>query len=246
MNVFEFGDAKLRLKDIDPLYTALWKARLPLSVRQRFTFAEVTFDLAGVAARITEAKDYWTAFEAAARATPRGAPRRYFRGHVALEAVAEYKRKYGTVENLMTQLHGTFTEVNAYICREFAQYGPTAAFKLADMAERVCCNKIDFSETTAKELCCSKQVQKGFDKAYCALRLKPEELLPALKKHRWATLASPRYDRALNAQEFETILCYYSHDDAHQQHNPGDDIEGIRKELTGFGDLADLLIRRLP
>lgn len=63
MNIFEFGDAKLRCRDIDPLYFALVK----LSLRQRrlFTMSLVMFDHAGLAAQITESSDFYKAMHAA-------------------------------------------------------------------------------------------------------------------------------------------------------------------------------------
>ncbi len=247
LNFFAFSDAKLRLKDLDPLYTAVWNAKLALPLRQRYTLAEVTFDHAGLAARIAEAKDYWKAFDRAARETLRGAPRRYFRGKVAFAAIENYRSKYRTPEKMISVLRGPFSEVNLYICREFAQYGPCAAFKLADMAERVCENEIDFSQCSVKELCNSKQVRKGFERAAASECYSADEtFLSAMLKRKWATRASPRYDRALNAQELESLCCYYSHGITHRGHWPGEDVIGIRKELVGWGDLAQELERRLP
>lgn len=246
MNIFQFGDAKLALKDLDPLYTALHDTKMAAAARKRFTLAEVAFDLAGLAAQITEAPDFWQAMHNACAQTLRGAPRRYFRGAVAFAALDTLQARYGTGEAVIDALQGTFEEVQALICGTFPQFGPCAAFKLADMAERVCGNKIDYSQVTAKQICSNSQVLKGYRKAAANLGVADEALLGLLKKHKWKTKASPRYDRPLNAQEFETILCYYSHDDGKNKHMPGMDSEGIEAELKGHGKLAERLIYNLP
>lgn len=248
MDIFEFGDAKLRANDLDPLYTAVVNTKMTAADRKRYTLAEVTFDLAGLAADITEAGSgkFWQAMHDAATQTKRGAPRRYFRGQVAHVALDKLEATYGTGEGCIDALKGDYVDVAVIIKRNFPQYGPCAAFKLADMAERVCGNKIAFGEVTAKQLCSNSQVQKGFDKACVVLGLDTDKLLPAMARYKWATLASPRYDRPLNQQEFETLLCYYSHDDAHNKHMPGMDSPGIEAELVGHGKLAQKLIQNLP
>lgn len=238
MNVYEFGDAKLRLRDIDPLYWAVWDAHLSLKMRQRYTLAEVAFDHAGLAAQIAEAGDFWAAMRSAARSTLRGAPRRYYQGEKSAQSVDALQRMYGTPERAISALQGTYREVEALIRSTWPEFGKCAAFKLADMAERVCGNKIDFSTVTATDLCTNRQVKAGFDKA--------AQPLEKLLAYNWASRAGPRLDRRINQQELETILCYFSHDDAHSKHLPGMDTEGIRKELTGWGCLADKLIRHLP
>lgn len=238
MNVYEFGNAKLRLRDIDPLYWAVWDARLPLKVRQRYTLAEVAFDHAGLAAQITESNDFWRAMQEAARTTLRGAPRRYYRGEKAQRSLRALQVTYVTPERAISALQGTYKEVEALICSTWPEFGKCAAFKLADMAERVCCNNIEFSNVTVTDLCTNRQVKAGFDKA--------AQPLKKLLAYNWVSRAGPRLDRRINQQELETILCYFSHDDAHSKHLPGMDIEGIRKELTGWGRLADKLISHLP
>lgn len=246
LTIFEFGDAKLRANDLDPLYTALYRTKLPHAVLCAYTIAEVMFDHAGLAARIAESKDFWQACTAAAQQPLRGAPRRYFRGPLALQAIEVLRHRYLTPVKAVEALWGPFAYVNKYICANWPQFGPCAAFKLADMVERVCLQPIDFSACTAAEVCNSRQVQQGFDKACQVLGIAPAALLPTMQRYKWATLASPRYDRPLNAQEFETLLCYYSHNPARSKHLPGMDIVGISSELEGYGRLARKLQSNLP
>jgi hypothetical protein len=245
MNVFEFGDAKLRAQDIDPIYTALHGAKLTLATRRRYTLAYVAFDHAGLAARILEAPDFWEAMHETVVQTVRGAPRRYFRGRAAHAAVDAIHSNFGTPENCLAAMQGHYHEVLKHIRSTMPQFGPCAAFKIADMAERVCGNRIHF-DIDIFTVCSNAQVQKGAEKACAALGVPMEKLIDKLRSYKWATKASPHYDRPLNQQEFETILCYYSHDDAHNKHMPGMDATGMRKELEGYGKFAHKLINHLP
>lgn len=175
----------------------------------------------------------------------RGAPRRYVRGARALNAVAYLKSKYSNPEHAITCLKGSYAEAKHIVC-SWPQWGACAAFKLCDMAERVCAQHIDFNDVNITNLCTNKQVQAGVDKAcrtaYCA----PATLMMKMNAYQWSTRAGPTYDRRLNAQEFETILCYYSHDFAHSKHMPGMDALNVYKELQGFGELSTRIRAALP
>lgn len=232
MNILEFGDAKLLAEDVDPLYIALHQAQLPLSVRRRFTLAEVAYDDAGIAAQIASApsKQFWERMAAAASEKKRGSPRRYFFPTVALSWIDWARGRYGTGEMAVASLAGMFADVKREM-KPWNGWGPCAMFKLADMAERVCHNQIDFSAVGEREICSNGQVKKGWDKAAASLHVKPSELLDRLRAHNWATEAPPDYYRSLNAQEWESIVCYYSHDDKTSKHLPGMDRIGIIKEL---------------
>lgn len=256
MNVFEFGDAKLRLKDIDPLYWAVHNAGMDEVWKCAYTVAFVTFDLAGLAASITDTweggkrtwRAYWGAMHMAVDQTKRGAPRRYFRGQVAHEALYWLEARYGNPVKMLAALKGTFNEAEAEM-KAWPQFGPTAYFKLADMAERVCGVPIDFEVITPKQLMSNVQVTKGVVKALedmPVLTRTAEDLFESMRRYKWATKAGPGYDRKLGMQEFETILCYYSHDDAHNRHMPGMDIHNIAAELGGWGATADKLQMALP
>lgn len=250
--VFEFGDAKLRLKDIDPLYYALHKSGRSRDWLCAYTFAFVSFDLAGLACQIMEdagnsiGKRYWKAMHKAMDQTKRGAPRRYFRQQLGHDALTFIEKRHGTAVSALTSLAGTFWDAQDEMKR-WPQYGPTAYFKMADMAERVCGVPIDFNVITMRELMSNVQVTKGVEKAMRASGIEsPDALRAAMEKYKWATKAGPDFKRKLNMQEFETILCYYSHDDAHQKHWPGDDIHNIAAELRGWGATAEHLIWMLP
>lgn len=248
--IFEFGDAKLRANDIDPLYGALIRSGMTHTQLCEFTLTFVSFDHAGIASRIMglPLPAYWQGMLDAVKQTTRGAPRRYYRGPKALASVRALQARYGSAAQALAALAGPYADAKATIHAYWPGFGPCAAFKLCDMAERVCGIKVDFKEVTVADICSNAQVQKGFDKARNLLarqrRVVPQnvDLVGELFKHKWATKAPPLGDRNLNSQEFETILCYYSHDFHNNKHLPGMDVVNIRNELTGYGALADKLI----
>jgi hypothetical protein len=175
----------------------------------------------------------------AAQSKVRGAPRRYFFPHLAVPVLAQIREDYRhSATRVMRSLKGTYDDAVAEM-KKWPYYGPTAYFKMADMAERVCGIPIDFSAVTPAQLASNAMVAKGVAKAQAASGYDTSEaLLAAMARYKWATKAPPHYDRSLNAQEFETILCYYSHDDGKNKHLPGMDIENIKAELTGWGKTA--------
>lgn len=244
MNILEFGDAKLALQDIDPLYRALRQLKGWSQSRLcEFTLAFVSFDHAGLACEICETPSYWDGMLLAAKSKVRGAPRRYFFPRVAEPAIRELIGRYGTARNALAALAGPYAQAEQ-VMATWPYYGPTAWFKMADMAERVCGIPIDFSAVGMRDIMSNAMVTKGVHKAMKSLDLtRPEQLLRAMRNHKWRTLAGPLFDRRLNIQEFETILCYYSHDDGKNKHLPGMDIENIIGELQGWGPLSRRLIK---
>jgi hypothetical protein len=243
MNVLEFGDAKLALQDIDPLYRALKEMKWPRQKLCEYTLAFVSFDHAGLACWVCEHDNFWTGMTNAAENKLRGAPRRYFFPRVATPAVRTLRDRYGSAKTALDALAGPYAQAEALL-RTWPHYGPTACFKLCDMAERVCGVNVDFSMVTPEQLMSNKMVTKGVYKAMHSLGVdSPNSLFRAMRRHPWRTLAGPGFDRPLNMQEFETILCYYSHDDGKNKHLPGMDIENICGELFGWGKIAERLIK---
>lgn len=244
MNFVDFVNAKMRLNDLDPFYTAIHRAKTPVRTRLRLTFAQASFDHAGISCEVAESDDFWEAMRTAIRGKTRGGSRRYFRGPAAFAAVDHFEKTFTTVENLMSHVCSckTLAEVEKFADKRLPQFGKWASFKLADMTERVCGSFISFEHA---DIMSSKQVQKGAEKAAASLEIDVGELMGLLDDQTWATLASPRFDRPLNVQEYETLLCNYSHE-GDREHIPGHDVENIRRELEGYGKLAARLIKHLP
>jgi len=185
----------------------------------------------------------------AAAETLRGAPRRYYRGdaaHRSIDALAAVGG--GSPWRLLCDLRGPYAAALGRVQQYWPGWGPTAAWKICDMAERVCGIPIDYAYCE-DVLISNDMVAKGVEKACDVLGIGGSEraftLFDRMKKHKWATLAPPHYDRPLGLQEFETLLCYYSHDWKTNKHMPGNDKVLIKGELTGWGPLANKLIENL-
>lgn len=242
MDIFAFIQAKLRIDDVEPMYTAIMRSKLPLRIRQRLCFAEGLADHLGLAARMAEAEDFWGAAHAYVAQGQRGGARRHFRGAVAVEALRTMQRRFPDLSEFFRGMPGDFFEARRYIM-DLPQFGPFSAFKIADMAERTCGVKVDFSKVGLKDF--SKFPQRGADLAtkYGGLTFQqklrytaiPARLYDDLLNFRWVTKAPPLFDRPLNAQELETMFCNYGHS---KWHEPGYETRELGKLLDGYGKLA--------
>lgn len=236
MTVFEFGEKKLALGDIDPLYNALWKAEWPMERVSRYILAFVAFDLAGLAGQIVDrgAKGFWGAMHDAVDQTKRGSPRRYYRGQAAHDSIEALRTRYGTAEKALYSLEGSYADAFVEVKAHWPGWGPTAAWKIADMAERCRGVYVDFSDFGWDQLLSNDMIVKGLEKA-CAISKVPSWKRDAFQKqllnHNWRHEAPGIPGKAVGPQEIETILCYYSHDWSRNKHMPGMDRANIAAEL---------------
>ena len=215
-----FGRELVKSQDLDPVYTAISGANLDYRARARIVLAYSCVYHLGAAAVIATDKQFWPALEVAAVNKglywPRGHERRHWRGAQALRTVAYFKATYRRPEDVVAEwLEGsmTFSAVTERI-RALPQYGPWVAFKVADMIERVLGCYVNFDD-------CAMGVYKEPRKAAALLltgdvEAKIEDadvsavVTALLKPKALGTLkAPPAFDRRVNAQEAETVLCKY-------------------------------------
>ncbi len=270
MSILTFGEELLRTGDLDPVYSAIYAARLDRPKRLRLALAYWCFYHLGLAAKIAEQPTtarYWALFEKAVlnegepKTYPRGAERRHFRGGQALSAYKALRARYKTpeqaAEGLIGPLH-TFAAV-AKSVQSHERFGPWMSFKIADMAERVLDVPVDFTNC---ELGIYKDPRQGAAVAWLelhpnraeverppwdypitdsALRMTVEHYVKAFRKFK----APPTGDRPVNVQEVETVFCKYkSHLKGH--YPMGKDTREIGHGLDGWGDLAQQLKKGLP
>lgn len=238
LNCFSFGKELIATKDLDPVYVLLWGAQLPEKQLQKWLLAYWCFYHIGTASWIVDG-DYWERMQTAAesKAYPRSSERRHFRGKNAYKSVA-YLKEEG-LNNLFQPLWAVESTA-AKVMKEVQQwraFGPWIAFKVADMLERLEIAHIHFD--TADVVL--------FDSPQKGAQLLRESLGEAISDERvasWAIeriLASPlggmkappRYERGINAQEAETILCKWkSYLNGH--YRIGEDIEACQNGLQRF------------
>lgn len=251
MDIFMFISRKLDIDDVEPMYSAIVRAKLPLAVRQRLCFAEGLADHLGLAARMAEGADFWRSAREFVDQPLRGGARRHFRAGKAISALRTMERRFPDIKEFFKQIPLDYFDAKEFIT-SLPEFGAFSAFKIADMAERTCGVKVDFSRVQLKDL--AKFPRRGADLAADYINAKrraklagfnaltPEIILEQLKSYKWALAAPPHRDRPLNVQEIETCFCNYGHA---KFHPPGYETAELRKLLEGFGPLASKIQRNL-
>lgn len=258
--IIDFGEQLLKTGDLDPVYIALWEAKLPKKQLKRLLLAYFFFYQLGVAARLSEMEGaaFWGLAWAAAENQhippsmddlpgdrwPRGTERRHFRGPKCIAAIDVLRRKHEDhpeyhIDDLFFddadswQLETIMDRVKLWpMC------GDWIAFKVPDIIERVVGNKIVFPENLTLLY---KEPRAALD----MLTIPAEEASKQLLKHFGQHLAPPRRERSCGVAETETMLCKWK-SFVHDKYYVGKDIHEIRSGLKGWGSTADKLLKHMP
>ena len=246
LDIYTFGRQLIETRDLDPVYVLLHEVEWPHIKLCNYLMAYFCFYHMGTAAWITDATEfhghdsYWIRMKqaAASKDYPRSSERRHFRGQAAIDAVNALD---GVPPKLIiSRLTEAGNDLQSVMnkAKQLRNFGPWIAFKMADITERLGLLPIEFQPSDvfamfkapregaammaevelgtkalgSEENCCTW--------AYTMLRRK----LGTLK-------APPRYERRINIQEIETILCKWkSHMNGH--YFVGKDIQEIRHGLS--------------
>jgi hypothetical protein len=258
--VIAFGEKLIETEDLDPVYCALVRAKLPKKQLYRLLLAYFCYYHLGASARLSEATgdDFWELMLIAARNRlcdpseidpdlpegrwPRGAERRHFRGSKCVAAVEELsedppERFVSTLVEAVGQGETSLATVMRWI-QQRPMMGPWIAFKAADLLERVLSVSIVFPNDLTLFY---KEPRAALD----LLDIPAEEANAKLLKHFGRFKAPPRYERFCNSQEIETIACKTkSYWGGH--YHLGKDVHEIRKGLAGWGETATKLLNVMP
>jgi hypothetical protein len=218
-DILAFGHKLVTTRDLDPVYCAIFDARLPGDQLARLLLAYWCFYHLGSAAWISEHEgaDYWRWMLVAAKnvgpeppaATgmqrwPRSAERRHFRGQKCFDAVTaiSYMSPRDRLEGLAA-MHSE-REVMAEV-QKWPMFGPWIAFKVADMLERCWGAHIHFDPDLVLMY---DEPRKALD------LLDPQE--PKRAYQRLSSLmadrrAPPDLARRCGPQEVETVLCKWKY-----------------------------------
>jgi hypothetical protein len=261
MSVLDFGRALLEAKDLDPLYTMLHESGIPLSVKKRFLLAYSCYYHVGVASYISEKRStfHQRMREADDKHFPRSAERRHFRGGTADYVITFMKDTYPRPEDAVDFIIGpeddrSFKAVTSRV-RTWKYFGPWIAFKWADLIDRVLDIPIDFSECHLDIYDAPKQGAKLVAESLGRPDASVAKVVSFLNRKFEGHLAPPFYDRPINVQESETVLCKWkSH--TNQHYVVGNDIYEIKAGLEnskglitgerGWGELGDHLLKFMP
>lgn len=256
-----FGGELIRTLDLDPVYVAL-KA-LPLGVRFRAVVAYSCLYHLGAAAYLAQwgGRDFWNQLYIAAdnrdHSWPRGTERRHWRGEAARTAARWFGREYadGEPDTVIYRWYNgaentTFSAISREI-RKAPSFGPWIAFKVADLMERTLHFKIDFSDCQLamydEPQRCVALITYGNQEA----RITESDINNVVERLRVAITkqypkAPPAFDRPINIQEIETVLCKYkSHVNGH--YPIGKDTREVIHALSEpqWGEYAALMKREL-
>lgn len=255
LGLLEFSQQLVDANDLDPVYVLLHNAELPRDTLEAWLLAYWSFYHVGTASWITQTgigsdseTVYWSAFMRAAGSSvyPRSHERRHYRGENARKS-SEFMAGYG-----LESIFGEFRRA-AYECRTldleevldyvllWEGFGPWAAFKVADMLERLDLCRVRF-DTSA--------VMQMYDSPRKGAELHHTLVFPgAPLDGRWPTIgewavnevlnalggrkAPPRYERPCGVQEAETCLCKWK-SYRNGKYEIGEDVAACRKGLLRF------------
>ena len=218
MNYLDFGQSLVESGDLDPLYIVLSESEIAQdrTTLARWLFGYWCFYHAGVATRLAEQPNYWEGFRRAIKSAPRGRERRHFRGNLATNAVTFFEEHWEEPEHLVEELLSgdlSWAAVSKRV-QKLPAFGPWMAFKVADMAERVMGDPVDFSGCElelyaepvkgAKIVACDFWGWPSFDN-----RTQMRGLVDRLLDEFGSLDAPPDLARKVNVQEVETILCKF-------------------------------------
>lgn len=236
LDIYEFGRQLIETKDLDPVYVLLWNAGLDSARLKRWLLSYWCFYHVGTASWILDQPSYWKAMATAAgsKEYPRCPERRHFRGDNAKKSV-EYLQGRGLSELFDSLLQETTAVGIMSLVQGWVGFGPWISFKVADMLERLGLSKLEFGrdevmyESPLEGAKLLYDVERGGEP--------PTDVgdwaIDAVLQNLGSLKAPPRYERSINAQEVETILCKWKSHMAGRYH-VGEDIESCRKGLTRF------------
>ncbi|GAG24444.1 unnamed protein product, partial [marine sediment metagenome] len=151
---YDFGVDMFVTHDLDPVYSALAMTTMPDDTLKRWLLAYWCYYSAGVASKVAEAgsdKFYDLMWQGSgldgAEKWPRGMERRYFYGDSAANLLNGLE-EYGSPEKIADVMtcHTDFLDIFNNV-KSFTGFGPWMGWKIADMAERVLCYNVDFSDS---------------------------------------------------------------------------------------------------
>jgi hypothetical protein len=220
----EFGKTLIETCDLDPVYVAVHRAKMtqPEIARWMLAYSCLYHLAASVFLAQFKGKEFWDYLEVAAvnknLEWPRGSERRHWRGHTSIECVNWLRQRYRLPEGAMYMWampnpDGTRTcEKVLHNVKETPYYGPWIAFKVADLLERVAGVDVDFTEF---ELGVYSEPRKGAallwtgDAEAKITDAELNQVVTQLQDEFEKYQAPPRFDRPINVQEVETVLCKY-------------------------------------
>lgn len=214
LGVVEFGRRLIESGDLDPLYLALWHAKLTKDTLCRWLVCYWCYYHAGLCCWVCDQKQFFpTLLKIAKSGTdfPRGTERRHFRGKLAVDSVTKLSERFDSAIEIVEWL-AAGGPTAAGVTRRIKQlhgFGEWISWKVPDMIDRLNLGTVRFVPDDVSLM--FKTSKEGAIKTceVCSVESK-DQLRSAhsyLKRKLGKLLAPPRYERRINVQETETIFC---------------------------------------
>ena len=257
LGVVEFGRQLIETGDLDPVYIALWKSKMSGHLYgeslKRWIVAWMCYYHCGLNSLIIDKPNFFGEVLRVARAStyPRGSQRVHHRGPPAVNSALALKERFKTATDLFKWL-----VADGYVARtvfdrmaSLVGFGPCMSWRVPDIAERLGMMPTRFVDRDVDIMydnpmrgaiaVCEQYGLGDTDRAMQAHLFVMGKL---------ATMAAPpRYDRAINIQETETIFCKWK---SHivGRYEIGRDTARARAQLLKYPRcrLNQLLTRNLP
>ena len=241
------------------MYVVLWEAGLSESELRRWLISYWCFYHVGTASWAVDGGGaYWDRMREAAgsKVYPRSAERRHFRGENARKSV-EYLYSRGSYGLWLDVLQAGPTAADVVTAvQQWQGFGPWIAFKVADMVERLGIRPVRFDLATAMydapregaELLYNSEGKPGSkytevpewavgrildELRFDTPTVRGDPKTTGTFSFSGATMAPPRYERQINVQEAETILCKWK-SYMNGRYHVGEDVAAVRKGLLRF------------
>ncbi len=253
LSIIEFGRQLLETNDLDPVYVALWNAKFTRIDRCRFILGWMMYYHCGLACWLMEQKSLLGGIKYVAehdKEFPRGSQRKHHRKEPALKCY-QGLRQFKTATGFIGWCAEAGPRARAVYNRVISLpgWGPCFGWRIADLIDR---------EALGISRFCSDDTDLFFSSPrkgaiLCANTYKLNMENPCLAAHDYVMgylghyKAPPRYERAINIQETETIFCKWkSHISG--RYAIGRDTQRAREQLEAFKELTlcQRLLKAMP
>lgn len=275
LSVLAFAKGLLETNDVDPGYVILQKLKGSRDLLKRWLVAYFScghFGASSMLADYAKPSLYWDRLLTYAKGRePRSLSWRHFRGENALKVIASL-REFSTPTGFInfaitgktdTEKNPPNTVVPFDVIKDRVErihgYGKRISFKAADMLERLGMVNVKFPEQDVMMYDSPAEAAQLVYKTYAPSQGQYYSLETMTDRANWAVnyirsadgvgnaLAPPRFERVVNIQEIETMLCKWkSH--LGGRYPVGHDIDEARAELliyTGESHTARVLYNQV-
>lgn len=254
LGIVEFGRRLIETEDLDPVYVAMYRAKLARIEIVRFTVAWLMYYHTGLGCQIAESPRMFSRMVYIAKHNdgfPRGSQRKHHRKEPAVKSALDLRKRFKTGNECLQWLiagESTAREMFFRVC-EWVGWGPCMAWRVPDIFERLGTYPALFVDSDVDLFFTSPKKGAILCAEMYGLDMETPELNAHLylMEHLGHMKAPPRYERTINIQETETVFCKWkSHMSGH--YNVGRDTGRARQGFEAYptSELSRRLLSKIP